>query len=37
MKSPLQALPTRRFWLAIFALVTLGIMAGSLKYYQYEW
>ena len=36
MKSPLQAFPTRRFWVAIFALVSLGIMAGGLKYYQYE-
>ncbi|MCG2773373.1 MAG: PAS domain-containing protein, partial [Desulfobacterales bacterium] len=36
MKSPLQAFPTRRFWVAIFALVSLGVMAGGLAYYRYE-
>ena len=36
MKSPLQAFPTRRFWVAVFALVSLGVMAGGLAYYRYE-
>ncbi len=37
MKSSHRGLTARRrFWVAVFALVSLGIMAGGLKYYQYE-
>ena len=37
MESPHRGITTRRwFWVAVFALVSLGIMAGGLEYYRYE-
>ena len=37
MDSPHRGLTARRrFWVVVFALVSLGVMAGGLAYYRYE-
>ncbi|MBU4448713.1 MAG: hypothetical protein KKD99_09010 [Proteobacteria bacterium] len=37
MRSPHRGITVRRrFWVVVFALLSLGIMAGGLAYYRYE-
>jgi hypothetical protein len=36
MSSPSWGLNTRRFWMVVFALISLGIIGGGLAYYRYE-
>ena len=36
MNNPRRELPASRRWVAVFALVSMAIMAGGLAYYRYE-
>ncbi|MBU4231907.1 MAG: hypothetical protein L6277_13830 [Desulfobacterales bacterium] len=37
MNRPHLGVTGQRFWVVVFALVSLGVMAGGLAYYRYEY